>query len=151
MTQNSADSDRVPNFISVDQALLDDVLYTVLEQVFVIPQEASVFFRGRFDFLERLQALEALLSSPVVWSDVGVFTRSAGSLHLVELCLSQSPCMQGMDRINQPIKLRYDETGISVLVIIARHRSKIRGLYLRTRRASDYDSVSIGMTNLERL
>ncbi|KAF9784588.1 hypothetical protein BJ322DRAFT_1109302 [Thelephora terrestris] len=164
--QLQAYSRTIRNLTSVDQALPDDVLYMVLEQACVVPQEnlplwrIPSFTRGLSTFSsDTARALSSvcrrwrqLLSNPVVWSDVNVFARSADSLHWVESCLSRSThMMKSMVRIDQPTKHRYDVKGIGIPVVIARHRSKIRGLYLKTVAISDFDFMNIEMVNLERL
>ena len=137
----------------------------VLEQACVVPPETCPpwqfpsFTYGLSTFSsDTARALSSvcrrwrqLLSNPVVWSDVNLFARSADSLHWIESCLGRSAHMESMVRIEQSTKLRYDEKGINVPTVISRHRSKIRGLYLKTRAASDHDFVNIEMANLERL
>ena len=158
-------SRTIRNFRSIDQVLPDDVLCIVLEQACVVPQEQCSpwqfpsFTHGLSTFsTDTARTLSSvcrrwrrLLSNPVVWSDVSVFVRDTKSLRWVESCLSRSSHMKSMVRIDRPITLRYDMKEIGVLAFVARYRSKIRGLYLAARVASDYDLLDIEMINLERL
>ena len=91
-----------------------------------------------------------LLPNPVVWSDVSAFARNVERLHRVETCSSRSTHLKSMARIDRPAKRRYDE-GIDIPAVIARHCSKICGLYLGTEATSDFDFTNIGMVDLKRL
>ena len=157
-------SRTIRNLTSIDQALPDDVLYMVLEQACVVPQEVfppwqlPSFTSGLSTFSsDAARTLSSvcrrwrqLLSNPIVWSDVSVFTRSVEGMHWVDTCLSRSKHMKSMVRIGQPAKRRCDR-GIGIPAVVARHQSKIRGLYLRIGAVSDFDFMNTEMVNLERL